>query len=222
MSEKKEKTLWSVICVLLVLIGVVFTFYSTRVLKNKNVFARETKESLTGKAILNGENIFDTREIGFDIYPGFKGIQMFTVSPYENGQGIYELDLNSNVPKELESRIKVSIYRTGDTAVNYIYRNEEVNLIDDVVVSKNDVITTEGSLNLIYEGDLSAYNNVIIDQVSFNIENGTFINPVIIPDNEYTYYIIYEYNADENFANQDYDFSASVELKSVYNLSEVR
>ena len=43
MSEKKEKTLWGVICVLLILIGGVFTFYSARMLKNNNVFAKQNK-----------------------------------------------------------------------------------------------------------------------------------------------------------------------------------
>lgn len=222
MSEKKEKTLWGVICVLLILIGGVFTFYSARMLKNNNVFAKETDKALTGKVMLKGESVFDTREIGFDIYPGYKGIQMFTVSPLEDGNGIYELDLRSNIQPELISHLKVSIYKTSDTAINYLYRNEEESIVDDVVVSKNDVVTTEGTLNLIYEGYLSNLDTVIIDQERFDIEDGIFINPAVLPDNEYTYYIVYEYTEDENFNNQDYDFSTSLELKHVYSLSEVQ
>ncbi len=217
MSHKKEKTLWIIICVMLLTIGVVFAFYSSRILKNNSVYAKSADEALVGKVTINGEVKFDTKEIGFDIYPGYKGIQMFTLSPTENGDGIYELDLVSNVSSELLSHVKVGLYKTSDTANNFMYRNEEVTLVDDVVVSRNDVITIEGVLEKIYEGELN--NGVAaLEKVNFSVQDESFVNPQVLPDDEYTYYLLYEYNSDEPFNNEDYDFNTEVVLKHVYSL----
>ena len=65
MSEKKEKTLWIIICALVVLIGGVFTLYSAKTLNKNNVFAKEARDALKGKVDLIGESAFKTK----DIYP---------------------------------------------------------------------------------------------------------------------------------------------------------
>ena len=216
MSEKKEKTLWIIICALVVLIGGVFTLYSAKTLNKNNVFAKEARDALKGKVDLIGESAFKTKDIGFDIYPGYKGIQMFVIRPLEDGDGIYELKLKANVPNELLNHLKVTLYRTGDTGNNYLYRNEEVTLVDDVVVSKNDVLTFEGELERLYEGELKN-GTISLDKVKFNVNENVFTNPVITPDGEYTYYLVYEYMEDETFDNQDYDFETEVLLEHVFS-----
>lgn len=216
MSEKKEKTLWIIICALVVLIGGVFTLYSAKTLNKNNVFAKEARDALKGKVDLIGESAFKTKDIGFDIYPGYKGIQMFVIRPLEDGDGIYELKLKASVPNELLNHLKVTLYRTGDTGNNYLYRNEEVTLVDDVVVSKNDVLTFEGELERLYEGELKN-GTISLDKVKFNVNENVFTNPVITPDGEYTYYLVYEYMEDETFNNQDYDFETEVLLEHVFS-----
>ena len=216
MSEKKEKTLWIIICALVVLIGGVFTLYSAKTLNKNNVFAKEARDALKGKVDFIGESAFKTKDIGFDIYPGYKGIQMFVIRPLEDGDGIYELKLKANVPNELLNHLKVTLYRTGDTGNNYLYRNEEVTLVDDVVVSKNDVLTFEGELERLYEGELKN-GTISLDKVKFNVNENVFTNPVITPDGEYTYYLVYEYMEDETFNNQDYDFETEVLLEHVFS-----
>ena len=216
MSEKKEKTLWVIICALVVLIGGVFTLYSAKTLNKNNVFAKEARDALKGKVDLIGESAFKTKDIGFDIYPGYKGIQMFVIRPLEDGDGIYELKLKASVPNELLNHLKVTLYRTGDTGNNYLYRNEEVTLVDDVVVSKNDVLTFEGELERLYEGELKN-GTISLDKVKFNVNENVFTNPVITPDGEYTYYLVYEYMEDETFDNQDYDFETEVLLEHVFS-----
>ncbi len=216
MSEKKEKTLWIIICALVVLIGGVFTLYSAKTLNKNNVFAKEARDALKGKVDLIGESAFKTKDIGFDIYPGYKGIQMFVIRPLEDGDGIYELKLKASVPNELLNHLKVTLYRTGDTGNNYLYRNEEVTLVDDVVVSKNDVLTFEGELERLYEGELKN-GTISLDKVKFNVNENVFTNPVITPDGEYTYYLVYEYMEDETFDNQDYDFETEVLLEHVFS-----
>ena len=216
MSEKKEKTLWIIICALVVLIGGVFTLYSAKTLNKNNVFAKEARDALKGKVDLIGESAFKTKDIGFDIYPGYKGIQMFVIRPLEDGDGIYELKLKASVPNELLNHLKVTLYRTGDTGNNYLYRNEEVTLVDDVVVSKNDVLTFEGELERLYEGELKN-GTISLDKVKFNVNENAFTNPVITPDGEYTYYLVYEYMEDETFDNQDYDFETEVLLEHVFS-----
>ena len=198
------------------LIGGVFTLYSAKTLNKNNVFAKEARDALKGKVDLIGESAFKTKDIGFDIYPGYKGIQMFVIRPLEDGDGIYELKLKASVPNELLNHLKVTLYRTGDTGNNYLYRNEEVTLVDDVVVSKNDVLTFEGELERLYEGELKN-GTISLDKVKFNVNENVFTNPVITPDGEYTYYLVYEYMEDETFNNQDYDFETEVLLEHVFS-----
>ena len=141
---------------------------------------------------------------------------MFVIRPLEDGDGIYELKLKASVPNELLNHLKVTLYRTGDTGNNYLYRNEEVTLVDDVVVSKNDVLTFEGELERLYEGELKN-GTISLDKVKFNVNENVFTNPVITPDGEYTYYLVYEYMEDETFDNQDYDFETEVLLEHVFS-----
>ena len=56
-----------------------------------------------------------------------------------------------------------------------------------------------------------------LDKVKFNVNENVFTNPVITPDGEYTYYLVYEYMEDETFDNQDYDFETEVLLEHVFS-----
>ena len=59
----------------------------------------------------------------------------------------------------------------------------------------------------------SGYSVVKIWHTNENV----FTNPVITPDGEYTYYLVYEYMEDETFDNQDYDFETEVLLEHVFS-----
>lgn len=216
--DNKRKALLIVIASLLVLtISITFAYYSAVVQGTGNVNAEASANTaVIGEVEFNGENTFDTTNIGRDIYPGFIGVQIFTIEPYKDGTGIYEIDLQATVPSQFGSDIRLTIYKTSDTTNNNIESEDGTLTIVNNNYTKQDVLTMNGVLEKAYEGILTTTSEEVLEQVKFVIENDSFTTPTVTPDGYYTYYAVYEYldNGDQN-NQQGLNFSSKITVKYV-------
>ena len=188
MNNKKQGLILLVVSILVVTIGLTYAYYSASVQGTGNTNAEASATTATlGEVEFNGENTFDTTNIGRDIYPGFIGVQTFTIAPYANGHGIYEIDLEANVPAAFGSDIKITLYKTSDATNNSIDSEEGSLTITNNQYVKQDTLTITGTLTKVYEGVLTDTDEEVLEQVEFLIENNEFNEPDTTPDNYYTY-----------------------------------
>ena len=217
MNNKKYSLSLLIISILVVTIGITYAYYSAVVHGTGNTNAEASTTTATlGEVEFNGENTFDTTNIGRDIYPGFIGVQSFTIAPYKDGHGIYEIDLEANVPSAFGNDIKITLYKTSDVTNNNIDSVEGSLTITNNQYVKQDTLTITGTLEKVYEGTLSTTTEKILEQVEFNIASNAFVTPDTTPDGEYTYYAVYEYLDSGNQNNQQgLDFDAKITVKYV-------
>ena len=220
--ERKRFFLVLVIIGLLVLVGgISYAYYSVGVqgIGNINVEASATT-AILGEVEFNGENTFDTTNIGREIYPGFIGVQEFSVSPYRDGQGIYEVDLAATVPQAFGNDIKLTLYKTTNKASNHIDSEEGSLTIVDGEYTKQDILNITGTLEKVYEGSLVTTDITMLEQVEFIIANNAFTKPIVTPDGYVTYYAVYEYldNGDQN-NQQGLSFSSKITVKYVGDIA---
>ena len=217
MNNKKYGLTLLIISILVITIGITYAYYMAQVQGTGNTNAETSARTATlGEVEFNGENTFDTTNIGRDIYPGFIGVQTFTVGPYKDGNGIYEIDLQASVPAAFGSDIKLTLYKTSDATNNNIDSEEGSLTITNNQYIKQDTLITNGTLTKVYEGALSTTTQEILEQVEFNIASNAFVTPDTTPDGEYTYYAIYEYldNGNQN-EQQGLNFSSKITVKYV-------
>ena len=125
MNNKKYGLTLLIISILVVTIGITYAYYSASVQGTGNTNATTSARTATlGEVEFYGEDTFDTTNIGRDIYPGFIGVQKFTIGPYSDGHGVYEIDLEANVPTAFNNDIKLTIYKTSDATNNNIDSEE--------------------------------------------------------------------------------------------------
>ena len=217
MNDKKTKTILLIISLLVLTIGLTYAYFSASVQGTGNANAEASATTATlGEVEFNGENTFDTTNIWRNIYPGFIGVQSFTIAPYKDGSGVYEIDLEANVPSAFGSDIKITLYKTSDATNNNIESEEGSLTITNNQYVKQDTLTITGTLTKVYEGRLTDTDEEILEQVEFLIENDEFTTPDTTPDDYYTYYVVYEYLDNENQNNQQgLDFDAKITVKYV-------
>ncbi len=221
--ESKRKGLLILIGSLLILtIGLTYAYYSAMVQGTGNANAEASATTATlGEVEFNGDTTFDTTNVGRDIYPGFIGVQTFTIAPYKDGHGIYEIDLEANVPSAFGSDIKLTLYKTSNATNNNIESEEGSLTITNNQYVKQDTLTITGTLTKVYEGRLTDTDEEILEQVEFLIENDEFTTPDTTPDDYYTYYVVYEYLDNGNQNNQQgLDFDAKITVKYVTEVIE--
>ena len=109
---------------LLILIGsllavtlyISFAYFSALVQGTGNTNAEASAYTATiGEVEFNGISTFDSSTLD-DIYPGFIGVQTFTIGPYKNGTGVYEIDVAAIVPSAFDNDIKLTVYKTVTNA----------------------------------------------------------------------------------------------------------
>ena len=217
MNNKKYGLILLIISILVVTIGITYAYYSASVQGTGNTNAESSaRTAAIGEVEFNGENTFDTTNIGRDIYPGFIGVQSFTIVPYKDGSGIYEIDLEANVPAAFNNDIKLTIYKTSDATNNNIDSEEGTLTVTNNRYVKQDTLITNGSLTKVYEGPLTNTDETVLEQVEFVIESNAFSTPPVTPDGYYTYYAVYEYldNGNQN-SQQGLDFNTKITVKYV-------
>ena len=155
MKDKKQRLTILIISILVLAIGISYAYYSAVVQGTGNTNAEASGKTATiGEVEFNGENTFDTTNIGRDIYPGFIGVQEFTISPYKDGTGIYEIDLAATVPEAFGNDIKLTIYKTSDATNNNIDSEEGTLTQNNIGFFKQDTLTITGTLEKVYEKPL--------------------------------------------------------------------
>ena len=100
----------AVIGVLLVAtIGATFAYFASSSQNDDAGINAETEE--LGSILLDGTKVFTS----YDLLPGQMGVQEFTIEKNsDTGNGIYEIDLEANVPEEFRSDIEILLYKTTD------------------------------------------------------------------------------------------------------------
>ena len=80
MKDKKQRLTILIISILVLVIGMSYAYYSAVVQGIGNANATASGRTATlGEVEFNGDTTFDTTNIGRDIYPGFIGVQTFTI-----------------------------------------------------------------------------------------------------------------------------------------------
>ena len=223
MQNKKQALSLLIISILVVTIGITYAYYSAVVQGTGNTNAEASARTATiGEVEFNGENTFDTTNIGRDIYPGFIGVQKFTIGPYRDGHGVYEIDLEANVPVAFNNDIKLTIYKTSDATNNNIDSEEGSLTVSNNRYVKQDNLLITGNLMKVYEGPLKNTDETVLEQVEFNIDGAEFETPDTTPDGFYTYYAVYEYldNGNQN-EQQGLDFSSKITVKYVLEVTDL-
>ena len=221
MNNKKYSLSLLIISILVITIGITYAYYSASVQGTGNVNAETSARTATiGEVEFYGEDTFDTTNIGRDIYPGFIGVQKFTIGPYSDGHGVYEIDLQATVPAAFNNDIKLTIYKTSDSDENSIDSEEGSLTVTNNRYVKQDNLLISGSLTKVYEGSLKNTDETVLEQVEFNIDGAEFETPDTTPDGFYTYYVVYEYldNGTQN-AQQGLDFSSKITVKYVLEVN---
>ena len=221
MSNVRKMLLVIILCLLVITIGISFAYYSASVHGTGNMNANSSALTATlGEVEFNGESTFDTATLD-EIYPGFIGVQTFTISPYKDGRGKYEIELLASVREEFGHDIRLTIYKTSEKASNYCERMERTLTVEDNKYAKNDYLNIIGAPIKVYEGALVNTHGTVLEQVDFNIEGNAFVEPDTTPDGYYTYYAVYEYlnNGNQN-SQQGLDFNAKITVKYVMNDGE--
>ena len=214
MNKKRVILLIVILSILVVTLSITYAYYASGVSGTTDVNATSTTvTSQIGEVEFNGEDTFDSADLD-EIYPGFIGVQEFTISPYQDGSNVYEIDLQATVPSTFGNDIKLTLYKTSNVAVNNIEREEGSLTITNDQFVKQDTLTINGTLTKVYEGSLVTTTETVLEQVEFTILNDAFTTPTVTPDGEYTYYAVYEYlnNGDQN-SQQGLNFSSKITVK---------
>ena len=176
----------AVIGVLLVAtIGVTFAYFASSSQNDNAGINAETEE--LGSILLDGTKVFTS----YDLLPGQMGVQEFTIEKNsDTGNGIYEIDLEANVPEEFRSDIEILLYKTTDPVRNNVTVNVADPTLEDEMIYQSDSLNITGTPELIYQGTLTENPQIILEQADFDV---TALEKT-------TYYLVYHY---KNNGNQD-------------------
>src|SRR5574344_2547837 len=131
---------------------------------------------------------------GSDIYPGYYGIQTFTISPgSQNGIGTYQIDLNSTLPTEFGTDVEITLYKTTDPTNNYLTKTTGTLTKNSNHFYQEDTLTTTGTLTTVYSGTLTNNSQIILSEEDFTIPGF----------NTTTYYLVYHYKKNGNQNTQE-------------------
>ena len=176
----------AVIGVLLVAtIGATFAYFASSSQNDNAGINAETEE--LGSILLDGTKVFTS----YDLLPGQMGVQEFTIEKNsDTGNGIYEIDLEANVPEEFRSDIEILLYKTTDPDTNNVTVNVADPALEDEMIYQSDSLNITGTPELIYQGTLVENPQIILEQADFDV---TTLEKT-------TYYLVYHY---KNNGNQD-------------------
>ena len=176
----------AVIGVLLVAtIGVTFAYFASSSQNDNAGINAETEE--LGSILLDGTKVFTS----YDLLPGQMGVQEFTIEKNsDTGNGIYEIDLEANVPEEFRSDIEILLYKTTDPISNNVTVNVADPTLEDEMIYQEDNLNITGTPELVYQGTLTENPQIILEQADFNVSTLA----------KTTYYLVYHY---KNNGNQD-------------------
>ena len=186
MNKKRVILLIVILSILVVTLSITYAYYASGVSGTTDVNATSTTvTSQIGEVEFNGGNTFDTANLD-EIYPGFIGVQEFTISPYQDGSNVYEIDLQANVPEVFLNDIKLTLYKSSNTSVNNLSREEGSLTITNDQFVKQDTLSINGTLTKVYEDRLVSTSKTVLEQVEFTILNDAFTIPTVTPDGYYT------------------------------------
>ena len=203
-----NKTHWvslGIIIASIFIIGITtsFAYFVANVQKENQNNTSLTSGSI-GNISYNGELTYT----GVNIYPGEKGIQTFTIEKgSQSGTGIYEIDLEANVPETFGNDIEITLYKTTTPETNNIEKKEGTIVQTNEGFYKEDEITINGTPELVYGPEVLTTNSqIILEQADFNTETLE----------QTTYYLVYEYknNGNQN-AQQGQIFSGKVTVRLI-------
>ena len=203
-----NKTHWvslGIIIASIFIIGITtsFAYFVANVQKENQNNTSLTSGSI-GNISYNGELTYT----GVNIYPGEKGIQTFTIEKgSQSGTGIYEIDLEANVPETFGNDIEITLYKTTTPETNNIEKKEGTIVQTNEGFYKEDEITINGTPELVYGPEaLTTSSQIILEQADFNTETLE----------QTTYYLVYEYknNGNQN-AQQGQIFNGKVTLRLI-------
>ena len=207
MKKKHLVSLGIIVCSILIL-GITSSFaYFVATINKENKNQTNIDAGMIGSIKYDGETTFNETSI----YPGMKAVQTFTIERgSQDGIGIYEIDLEAVVPEVFGSDIEISLYKTTDPTTNNITREEGSITQTSEGFYKEDKITINGSLEMVYgPEDLTNNNQITLEQYKFNTESLE----------KTTYYLVYNYknNGNQN-AQQGQTFSGKVTVRLISDM----
>ena len=185
-----NKTHWvslGIIIASIFIIGITTSFaYFVANVQRENQNNTSLTSGSIGNISYNGELTYT----GVNIFPGEKGIQTFTIEKgSQSGTGIYEIDLEANVPEAFGNDIEITLYKTTTPEINNIEKKEGTIVQTNEGFYKEDEITINGTPELVYGPEaLTTNSQIILEQADFNTETLE----------QTTYYLVYEYKNNGN------------------------
>lgn len=203
--EKKNMVLLTVIAVatlLVAVVGATFAYFTASVGGTGNTANNTTSVTTVTLASVTYEgtsSIDDLTQNG--VYPGWKGVQTFTIELPENtpadAVGKYQVNITPNVPSDFADDITYSVYKTtnpGTQSVTRVAGTVQQTTVDgEERYSVNDTLTVSDGFTAFKTGTLTGSAAITVDTVSYD---GSLAKT--------TYYVVYEY------ANADRDQSAAM------------
>ena len=190
-------------CLVVVCITTSFAYFVASIEAN-NINETNFESATLGSIKYDGQTTFNETEI----YPGMKYVQTFTIEKgSQEGQGVYEIDLEGVIPEEFKNDVTITLYKTTNPTTNNVTRVEGSLAQTAEGFVKEDTITINGSLEKVYgPNPLTNSSEIILEQAEFDTKTLE----------KTTYYLVYEYkdNGNQN-TQQGKTFSGKVTVKLI-------
>src|SRR5574344_361058 len=192
MENKDYKMIMIIlICLAVVTIGGSFAYFYAVVTGTGNTTNNTTSTTAVSLGTVNYDG--ETTFTGANIYPGYIGIQTFTISPGNTGTGRYEIDLASTLPTEFGEDVEITLYKTTDPTNNYLTKTTGTLTQNGNQFYQEDTLTTTGTLTTVYSGTLTNNSQIILSEEDFTIPGLSTT----------TYYLVYHYKNNGNQNTQE-------------------
>ena len=190
-------------CLVVICITTSFAYFVASIEAN-NINETNFESATLGSIKYDGQTTFNETEI----YPGMKYVQTFTIEKgSQEGQGVYEIDLEGVIPEEFKNDVTITLYKTTNPTTNNVTRVEGSLAQTAEGFVKEDTITINGSLEKVYgPNPLTNSSEIILEQAEFDTKTLE----------KTTYYLVYEYkdNGNQN-TQQGKTFSGKVTVKLI-------
>ena len=190
-------------CLVVICITTSFAYFVASIEAN-NINETNFESATLGSIKYDGQTTFNETEI----YPGMKYVQTFTIEKgSQEGQGVYEIDLEGVIPEEFKNDVTITLYKTTNPTTNNVTRVEGSLTQTAEGFIKEDTITINGSLEKVYgPNPLTNSSEIILEQAEFDTKTLE----------KTTYYLVYEYkdNGNQN-TQQGKTFSGKVTVKLI-------
>ena len=190
-------------CLVVVCITTSFAYFVASIEAN-NINETNFESATLGSIKYDGQTTFNETEI----YPGMKYVQTFTIEKgSQEGQGVYEIDLEGVIPEEFKNDVTITLYKTTNPTTNNVTRVKGSLTQTTEGFIKEDTITINGSLEKVYgPNPLTNSSEIILEQAEFDTKTLE----------KTTYYLVYEYkdNGNQN-TQQGKTFSGKVTVKLI-------